>query len=675
MTPLRTLVRRRGADTAERDPAHPMPGPSSVQINPRSIRVGEGYASSFAVTGYPAEVAGGWLEPLLTYPGRLDVALHVHPIAAQVAAQRLRRQRARLESGRRSDAEHGRLADPEAEAAAQDAADLAYRLARGEGRLFKVGLYLTVYAPDEQALGREVAAVRALAGSLLITLAPTTFRALQGWVTCLPLGVDAIGATRTFDTAALAAAFPFTSPDLVRADPADTRPATGILYGVNAASSGLVLWDRWSQDNHNSVTLGRSGSGKSFFTKLEVLRSLYQGVQVYVIDPEDEYSRLTTAVGGTMLALGADGVRLNPFDLPRHARTAAAGRAGSNALLRRAMFASTFIGVLLGADLSAGEKAALDKAVLAAYARCGITTEARTWGRPAPILADLVEALTRLPSEDAAVLAAKLEPYTSGSYAGLFDGPTSTAPEGHLVTFSLRELPDELKTVGTLLVLDAIWRQVTGPHRARRLVVVDEAWLLMRDPEGARFLLRMAKAARKHWAGLMVITQDVGDVLGSELGAAIVANSSTQVLLRQAPQALAAVSAAFRLSEGEKAAIASAGQGIGLLAAGSSRVSFQAIASQSEYQLCTSSPADRYEDTAAEPDGYFDDEDGQDLPLSGADYFDDDDGDGEDAAGPPASGRARLRFDYAPDTGPAPLNADYRNDPADLHDEREGHLL
>ena len=601
-----TLLARPATAHRAPDPLQPatLAGPDAVQITPRHLVVGDSYAASFAVTGYPAEVAAGWLEPLLTYPGRLDLALHVDPIDPVTASTKLRRQRARLESGRRADADRGRLADPETDAAAADAADLAYRLARGEGKLFRVGLYLTVYAASEQRLQREVAAVRALASSLLITTVPTTFRALQGWTTCLPLGVDAIGTTRTFDTAALAAAFPFTSPDLAPADPADTLPASGVLYGVNAASSSLVLWDRWAQDNHNSITLARSGAGKSYFTKLDVLRSLYQGVQVFVIDPENEYTRLAHSVGGTVLALGSAGVRLNPFDLPQHPAGGDAGPAGANALVRRVLFLHTFIQVLLGTELSAGQRAVLDKAVLAAYAGRGITTEARTWARPAPVLADLVDALTAAGTETATDLAAQLEPYTTGSYSGLFDGPTTTAPTGHLVVFSLRELPEELKTVGTLLVLDAIWRQVTSPHRARRLVVVDEAWLLMRDPEGARFLLRMAKAARKWWAGLAVITQDAADVLSSELGAAIVANSATQVLLRQAPQALDVVSHAFRLSEGETALVASAGQGLGLLAAGQARVAFQVIASPAEHLLASSSPAE-LADTGEEDDGYF----------------------------------------------------------------------
>ena len=309
------ILRRRTRRAPHGTAADPVPGPPDVQVGARHLRIGDDYTATLAVTGYPAEVAPGWLEPLLSYPGRLDVALHIDPVPPAVAAGRLRRQRARLESGRRAGADRGQLDDPDTEAAADDARELAYRLARGEGKLFRLGLYLTVHAGSEDELAEEVAAVRAVAGSLLLVTAPATFRSLQGWVTTLPAGTDNLKLTRTMDTAALAAAFPFTSPDLPR-DPADPDPLPGILYGANTAGPGLVAWDRWAQDNHNSVTLATSGAGKSYLAKLEVLRNAYQGTECWIIDPEDEYARLAAGTGGTYLHLGSDGVRLNPFDLP-----------------------------------------------------------------------------------------------------------------------------------------------------------------------------------------------------------------------------------------------------------------------------------------------------------------------------------------------------------------------
>ncbi|MBS2545398.1 ATP-binding protein [Catenulispora sp. NL8] len=563
--------------------------PTSLEIGTKRLRIGETCAATFAVTGYPAEVAAGWLEPLLAFPARIDVSVHIDPVPAPVAADRLRKQRARLESGRRASAEKGRLDDPETEAAAEDARELAYRVACGEGKLFAVGIYLSVYADTDQELTDTCAAVKSVADGMLLRLVPATFRTVQGWCSTLPLGLDVLKLRRTFDTDALATVFPFTSADLPLSHSgvsAGSAPGP-VLYGVNASGSGLVVWDRWACDNHNSVVLARSGAGKSYFTKLDILRSLYQGVQVLVVDPEQEYTRLAEAVGGTVVELGAPAVRVNPLDLPKSAS------GSSDAVRRRALFVHSVVSVLLGAELTGGQRASLDAAILAAYAQAGITDDPRTHVRRAPTLKDVVELLANTENAEATSLAERLTPHTTGSFSGLFDGPTTTATEGHLVVFALRQLPDELKAIGTLLTLDAIWRQVSDPdRRQRRLVVVDEAWLLMKEPAGARFLFRMAKAARKQWAGLAVITQDAADLLGTDLGRAVVANAATQILLRQAPQAIDQVADAFRLSAGERTYLLTATRGQGLIVAGTARAALTAISSDQEHVLATSDPAE-----------------------------------------------------------------------------------
>ncbi|MGP4112970.1 VirB4 family type IV secretion system protein [Streptomyces sp. 4N509B] len=587
---------------AQPDAAHSSAfAPDSLAVGTRHLQVGGEWLSSFAIVGYPREVHAGWLQPLLTYPGRVDVSVHVDPIDPVTAARRLKRQLARFESGRRHADEHGRLPDPHVEAATEDAYDLSSRVARGEGKLFRLGLYLTVHAASSEELATEVTAVRTLAASLLLDAKPASYRSLQGWVTCLPMGMDLLGMRRTFDTSALAAAFPFTSPDLPPADPTSVAAPTGVLYGYNIGSQGLVHWDRFALDNHNSVILGRSGAGKSYLVKLELLRSLYRGIEIHVIDPEDEYARLARAVGGTHVHLGGEGVRVNPFDLPVHTRPDGRRTAPRDALVRRSLFLHTVIGVLLGAALTPGERATLDRAITATYQQAGITADPRTWTRPAPLLADLARTLHTSADAEAADLAARLHPYVNGAFSGLFDGPTTSRPDGHLVVFSLRDLPDELKAIGTLLTLDAVWRRVTNPALRRpRLVVVDEAWLLMKDPAGADFLFRMAKASRKQWAGLTVATQDTADVLGTDLGKAVVANAATQILLRQADQAIDEIATTFNLSDGERQFLLSADRGQGLLSTGTQRVAFQAIASPAEHQLITTNPAELAELTAAE---------------------------------------------------------------------------
>ncbi|MCR8573548.1 VirB4 family type IV secretion system protein [Streptomyces sp. Isolate_219] len=581
-------------------------GPEAIEVHARALAIGAHLATTLVVTGYPAEVTPGWLAPLLNFPGHLDIALHIEPVPNPVAAEGLKKQRARLESGRRARYDKGNLDDPDVEAAAADAAELAYRIARGEGKLFHVALYLTVHAADEDSLAEQAAAVRAIAESLLMSVAPTTYRALPGWLATLPLGVDTLKIRRTFDTAALAACFPFISPDLPPATGTDGE-AAGVLYGLNAVSGAPVLWDRFAQDNYNSITLARSGAGKSYHAKLELLRLLFTGVTASVIDPEDEYVRLAETVGGTVIALGADGVRLNPFDLP----TGQENGEQEDLLTRRVLFLHTFLAVLLGTDLAAAEKAVLDRAILAAYARAGITADARTWTRTPPTLADLAVVLTDDGSQTAADLADRLAPYTTGSHARLFNGPSTAATSGHLVIYALRQLPEEVKTPAMLLALDAVWRQVA--HRAqqgRHLVVVDEAWLLMRDGAGARFLFRMAKAARKYWTGLAMITQDTDDVLASPLGRAIVSNAATQILLRQAPQAIETISENFHLCHGEREFLLSASRGEALLLTGDRRhkVALISVAAPGEHDVITTDPGElaaQHLDSDLDPEGLY----------------------------------------------------------------------
>ncbi|GAA1810905.1 hypothetical protein GCM10009682_35600 [Luedemannella flava] len=561
-------------------------GPDAVEVSGRSLRVGVEHTTTLVVTGYPSEVGAGWLDPILSYPGRVDVALHIEPVPPAVAAARLRKQRGRLESARRHDAAKGRLDDPDVDAAAYDAAELATRIARGEARLFRLGLYLTVHAADADELAQRVTEVRNLAASMLLDTALASWRQLQGWISTLPLGYDALGMRRVFDTDALAATFPFTSPDL----PISTGDAgMGVLFGLNLASTGVVVWDRWAQDNYNAVILARSGAGKSFLAKLDLLRNLYLGVDAFVIDPEDEYLALADSVGGTVIRPGAPGVRINPLDLN--------ASDGEDALYRRTQFMQTFAAVVAagdgaasGAGLPPQEAAALDDAVLAAYRSKGITTDPRTWRRPAPLLADVETALREL-GEHGRAVAAKLRPYTVGSFKGLFDGPTSIAPEGHLVVYAIKDLPEELKPVGTLLTLDAIWRKVAASSPdVRKVVLVDEAWLMLRAGLGARFLFRLSKSARKYGAGLTVVTQDAADVLATEVGRAVVSNATTQILMRQAPQAIDAVAEAFDLTDGERAFLLSAGRGDALLACGTSRVAFHSLASDAETVLVVTGP-------------------------------------------------------------------------------------
>lgn len=377
-------------------------GPDAIEVESTRLHVNGSCVASFAVVGYPREVRPGWLAPLFTHNGSVDIALHTEPMPSQIAAERLRRQLARLESSRRVDASRGHLLDPTIEVAADDAQDLANRLARGEARLFRIGLTVTVRARDVAALDQGVARIRAILAALLIDLRPTTFRQLEGWKATLPLGLDEVGIARTFDTHALAATYPFT--------PSGFAQPNGVLYGRNVSSSGLVFLDRFAQNNHNSVVLACSGAGKSYFAKLELLRSLYRGIDIIVIDPEDEYRRLCESVDGVYRHLGANGVKLNPFDLGESA----------DAFVERALFIHSLIATLIGRELDAASKATLDRSIVAAYAHAGITSDTGTHRRRPPVMSDLDAAL-RSEGSIGIALAEQLAPYTSGTHRHLFD--------------------------------------------------------------------------------------------------------------------------------------------------------------------------------------------------------------------------------------------------------------
>lgn len=558
----RLTIPRLTSTASPADPEHGLAGPSGLQVHADRLQVGERWQRSFAVAGYPREVGYGWLARLLHALPELDVSLHVEPFPIELAAQRLQKQRARFESTRRLEQERGSLADLGIAAAAEDAHQLANRLARGESRLYRAGLYLTITADDEDQLRHASDRVRGLCASQLLSCIPTSFRAVDGWLAGLPLGLDQLRLRRTFDTQALAASFPFAAGEPPLED-------DGCFYGL-ADSGAPVIYDRFARDNYNAVILAQTGAGKSYLAKLEALRLLYQGVQVFVVDPEDEYRRLCQHVAGAYLPLaGPDAVTLNPLDLPERTPAAIAER----------IVLLTELVELLSGGLTGAELAALDQAATTTY-----TDHER------PLLRDLAAALTASGTQGRR-LAERLAPYTTGSLSSLFAAPTSVRPDGRLVCFSLRGLSDRLKPVALLLCLDAIWRSLDGPLR-KRCVLVDEAWLLMREPAGAGFLYRLAKSARKRWCGLTTITQDAGDLLATELGQSIISNAASHILLRQAPQAIERIQQAFRLTDGEARYLLSCPRGSGLFLVGDNRFPLHVTASPAEHSHATSDPAE-----------------------------------------------------------------------------------
>lgn len=547
--------------------------PDAAVFEMRRFRSGDSWGAVLLVCGYPATLPWGWAAQLAVPGARVNVAVHLDGVPAPVAAMQLQRRRARLESQRRYQSVRGRLDDPAVEAAAADAADLAAQVARGHAQLHRQAVYLTAFAESPAELDLVCARIRSRAAAAMLDVRPATARQLPGAVATAPFGTDPVGARRTVDTAAAAASFPFASPDLDGAV-ADTA----VLYGVNLYSGTPVLWDRWAtMDNHNSVTIARSGAGKSYLTKTTILRELYQGVRVVVIDPESEYLALAEHVGGTVRRPGSPGSRLDPLAMPAEGEADEFGR--------RKLFIGTVVETLLGERLTGSEAAVLQRAVAACYEAAGIGEDQASWQRPAPSMADVAAVL----STDAvgADLAARLAPWVGPGSAFRTEPDTRIETAGALSpleVWDLAAVPDELAPVVTLLVLDQIWRSLR-PGGPRTLVVVDEAWLMLRTGQGAAWLSRLAKSARKRNCGLAVVTQDAEDVTGSELGRTVIHNAATQVLMRQAAQAIDAITDAFKLTAAETALLGSARLGEGLLLGGGAHVAFRAIASPDEHRL------------------------------------------------------------------------------------------
>lgn len=558
-------------------------GPAGVEVFPRALVVDGSHAATLMVTGYPAEVLPGWIDALTAYPAQLDVALHADPVPARIAAEKLRRRRTRLEAGRRESAGRGRLVDPALESAADTAAQLAHSLARAETKLFTAALYVTAYAGTRDELDVLLADVTALLASFLATAQIPTFRMLHALQSTMPGADDRIKQVRILDATALTACAPLLSPDPPQDANAAASP-TAVLAGMSAATGTPVFRDRWRETNHNSLILGSSGAGKSFLAKTDLLRELCNGTVCSVIDPEGEYAPIAEAVGGRVLQLGLPGARLNILDLP------APQSAGPCEIAARVLDLHALAAVLLGAERAERLRPQLDRAALGAYRQAGITQDPATWDRVAPDLGDVAAEARETLDSSSVELAELLQPYTHGSFSSLFvraaDGnaePSRHSPQP-LTVYTLEHLPEVMRTPAMLLVLSTIWRTAQAAD-SRRMLLIDEAWQLLQDRAAAQFVYRIAKSARKHRLGLSLVTQDASDLLRTELGTAVACNAATQIVLRQAPQALGAVTEAFRCSAGERDFLQAAPRGYALVRTGTSRTAITAIATPAEAPL------------------------------------------------------------------------------------------
>lgn len=562
--------------------------PSSLEIQASYFRLGTKYARTMYVYGYPRQIYTGWLSPIINIDEVIDISMFIYPVESQVVLNNLRKKVGQLEASISVNAERGKVRDPGLEAAIQDAEELRDQLQVGAERFFRYGLYITVYADSLDELQFIQHKIETILGQQLVFSKVASSQMEQGMNSSVPQMTDQLQIRHNMNTGALATSFPFTSADLTQ--------EKGVLYGINMHNNGLVIFDRFSLENANMVVFAKSGAGKSFTVKLEALRAMMMGTEIIIIDPENEYQRLAEAVGGAYIHLSLNSqTRINPFDLPRVIENDEA----QDALRANLITLHGLLRLMLGgAQMMASgvnmpalnpiEESDLDQALIDTYARAGITSDPLTHNSPPPTVADLYETLLHM-GGTGPQLAQRLRKYTTGTFAGIFSQQSNVDINNPMVVFSIRDLEDELRPVAMYIVLSYIWNKTRSDQR-KRLLIVDEAWQLMKYDDSANFLFSLAKRARKYYLGLTTISQDVEDFMGSKMGRAIVANASMQMLLKQSTSAVDVLAEVFKLTEEEKKRLAQFPVGQGLFFAGPNHVHIQVIASPTETSLITTNP-------------------------------------------------------------------------------------
>jgi len=551
--------------------------PSSIIVKTDRLLIGKRIARSFFIFSYPRYLGSVWLSSAINLGIPIDISLFIHPLDTGNILKRLRRKVAEVQSELMEKEEKGLIRDPELETAFQDLEELRDRVQTAQERMFRFGLYVTVYADSMKEMRDIEVQLRSLFESRLVYIKPALYQQKEGFQSCLPIGKDMLGIHTSMNTQPLSSAFPFVSSDLSSNE--------GILYGINMHNNSLILFDRFSLENANSVIFAKSGSGKSYAVKLEILRYLMMGVDALVLDPENEYKMLADAAGGSFvdISLGSDN-HLNPFDLPFPRQD----ERPSDVLRSNIINLVGLLRIMLG-GLSPEEDSIVDKAISETYAAKDITSESdpATWKNKIPIMQDLQAVLEGMEGTES--LVQRLTKYTSGTYANFFNTPTNISLDKKLIVFGIREMQEGLRPMAVYIIMRHVWNKVKSDLR-KRIFVLDEAWWIMQNEEGASFLFGLAKRARKYWLGVTTITQDVNDFMKSEYGGAIINNSSIQFLMKQSPASIELVQKTFNLTSGERSILLEGEVGEGIFFAGEKHVAAKIVASPTEHEFITTNP-------------------------------------------------------------------------------------
>ncbi len=549
--------------------------PSAIKIEHTSLNVSGAYTRTFFIISYPKSINDSWLSPLINWDKVFDLSLYIYPIDTADILKKFERKVAEVESQIITRSESGRVRDPQLEQAYQDLENLRDSLIQADEKMFDVGIYVTLYGRDIKELDKVETEMRSMFESRSIFMKSATFQQGEGFTSTLPLGKDMLGVHSKLNTSPLSAAFPFLSFDLTQ--------EKGIMYGINRHNASLILFDRFSMENYNSVTFAKSGAGKSYTVKLEILRSLMFGTEVIVIDPEYEYKNLAEAVGGRTFNLSLSSEHhINPFDLPKLQDNENAQEIFRSHTVELVGLFRTMLG-----GLTPEEDALIDRAIGEVYSLKDISPEEGWENKDIPLLSDFELVLAGIDGTEA--IMQKISKYTRGSWSGFLNRPTNVDIDKQMVVFSIRDMEDDLKPVAMYLVTNFIWNAVRRKIK-KRLLVVDEAWWMMKNEDTASFLSSLVKRGRKYYLGISTITQDVGDFLRSPYGVPIVTNSSIQLLLKQSPLAIDVLQQTFNLTNEEKFLLLESGIGEGIFFAGTKHVAIKIIASQTEDAIITSNP-------------------------------------------------------------------------------------
>lgn len=549
--------------------------PEAIEVDFTFQKINSTYTRTIFIAGYPRSVPANWLSPLINYPHQMNISMFIYPVDSSEILDNLKRKITEMEAEIQSDLRSGKISNINTEIKLEDARFIREELAKGSERFFQFGLYVTIQAVSKEELDRITKSIQSALGSILIVSKKATLQMDEGFKTTLPMGTDKLKVTRNMDTTSLATTFPFTSSELTM--------ETGIVYGINEHNDSLVIFDRFKMENANMVIFAKSGAGKSYTVKLEILRQLMFGAEVIVLDPEHEYEEMCQSANGEYInfTFGSK-TKLNPFDLSNLYEE------GENELGQKIISLHGLLKVMLG-EMTPQQDAMLDRALVSAYKAKGITPDPATQTNEPPLMEDVYKALIGMESADADDISARLEKYIIGSFRGIFDQKSNFDIKNQLTVFSVKEMEEEIRPVAMYVILDFIWTRVKKDLK-KRILIVDEAWYFMKSQDSASFLHSMVKRARKYYLGVTTITQDVEDFLHNDYGRAIVTNASIQFLMKQSTASIPILAETFYLSQGERQLLVTSDVGEGIFFAGQNHVALRVVASDEEHDLITTDP-------------------------------------------------------------------------------------